>query len=98
MSTIILHCTYTGAPGAARGFVEEMLSSGLRQAVLGEDGCLQYDYFYSAQEAASAVLLEKWRDAAALQKHIDGEPMRALKVVKAGYDLETKIEKFEVND
>ena len=44
MAAIIVHCYYTGAAGAARGFIREMQRSGLQQAVRNEDGCLQYDY------------------------------------------------------
>ena len=93
MENIVLHVYYTGAQ--AKDFVEEMQTGGLQAAVKAEDGCLQYDYFVPAQDAGVALLLEKWRDRAALDAHTNGEPMRALKAVKAKYDLETKVERYE---
>lgn len=98
MANIIIHCYYTGAEGAARGFIEEMQTSGLQQEVWSEDGCLQYDYFLSARDGNVGALLEKWRDEAALSAHMNGEPMRKLKAVKGKYALETKVERYELKE
>ena len=95
MENIILHCFYTGKNGDAKKFIDEMYAGGYRDAVLAEDGCLQYDYFISAADPEVGALMEKWRDKAALDAHTNGEPMRALKAVKAKYDLETKVERYE---
>ena len=93
MENIVLHVYYTGEQ--ARAFVEEMQSGGLQAAVKAEDGCLQYDYFLPTQDAGVALLLEKWRDQTAIEKHNAGENMVKLKAVKAKYGLETKIERYE---
>lgn len=93
MENIVLHVYYTGEQ--ARAFVEEMESGGLQAAVKSEDGCLQYDYFLPRQEAGVALLLEKWRDSAAIEKHNASDNMVKLKATKAKYDLETKIERYE---
>jgi len=98
MANIILHCYYTGAEGAARGFMEEMASSGLRDEVLREEGCIQYDYFLSAYDGCSGVLLEKWRDAEALTAHANGEPMKKLLKVKEKFGLETRVERYELKE
>ena len=98
MAAIIVHCYYTGAAGAARGFIREMQRSGLQQAVRNEDGCLQYDYYFSAQDETDCALLEKWRDGPALAAHMNGEPMRKLQAVKERYGLETTVERYEVKD
>lgn len=41
------------------------------------------------------LLVEHWRDRAALDKHSAGEPMAKLKALKASYDLATTLERFE---
>ena len=41
------------------------------------------------------LLVEHWRDRAALGKHSAGEPMAKLKALKASYDLATTVERFE---
>ena len=93
MDRIILHVTYSGEN--ARAFIEEMQSSGLQKKVQSEDGCLQYDYFVPTQDAGVALLLEKWRDQTAIEKHNASENMVKLKATKAKYGLETKIERYE---
>ena len=93
MENIVLHVYYTGEK--ARAFVEEMESGGLQAAVKAENGCLQYDYFVPTQDAKTALLLEKWRDTAAIEAHNASENMVKLKATKAKYGLETKIERYE---
>ncbi len=98
MANVILHCYYSGEEDAVCGFVEEMLDSGLRGEVLGEDGCMQYDYFFSAENRKNAVLLERWRDETALSRHMNGAVMAKIKEVKARYPLETRIERNLVQE
>ena len=86
MEGILLHVLYRGEK--ANDFASEMERSGLRAAVLAEEGCMQYDYYRPLAE-------ENWRDRAALDKHSAGEPMAKLKALKASYDLATTVERFE---
>ncbi|MBE6909659.1 MAG: hypothetical protein E7474_08860 [Ruminococcaceae bacterium] len=98
MANIIVHCFYTGAEEDICGFFDEMYDSGIHGEVLEEDGCMQYDYFYSASDRSVGALLEKWRDDAALSKHMNGTAMAKLQEVKARYHLETRVERFVVQD
>ena len=43
MEGILLHVLYRGEK--ANDFASEMERSGLRAAVLAEEGCMQYDYY-----------------------------------------------------
>ena len=56
---------------------------------------MQYDYYLPLAEENCVLLVEHWRDRAALDKHAAGEPMARLKALKAEYGLETGIERFE---
>jgi len=94
MDRIVLHVYYKGEAGKAKAFAEEM-QHGLRAEVLAEDGCLQYDYFLPIGDEKGALLLEGWRDQAALSKHANGDVMKKLKAVKEKYGLETTIERYE---
>ncbi len=98
MANVVLHCYYSGEEDAVCGFIDEMLDSGLRAEVLGEDGCMQYDYYFSAEKRTNAVLLERWRDDEALSRHANGAVMAKIKEVKARYDLETRIERNVLKD
>ena len=46
-------------------------------------------------EEKCVLLVEHWRDRAALDKHSAGEPLAKLKALKASYDLATTVERFE---
>ena len=93
MENIVLHVYYTGEK--AKEFATEMDTGGLQAAVKAEDGCLQYDYFLPTQDANTVLLLEKWRDQTAIEKHNASDNMVKLKATKAKYGLETKIERYE---
>lgn len=97
MATIIIHCYYRGAEGAVKGFFDEMQAT-LQKDVYAEDGCIQYDYYLSAKDGGAGVLLEKWRDRAALDAHQHGVPMSKLLPVKEKYGLETKVEIYELKE
>ena len=89
MEGILLHVLYRGEK--ANDFASEMERSGLR----AEEGCIQYDYYQPLAEEKCVLLVERWRDRAALDKHSAGEPMAKLKALKASYDLATTVERFE---
>ena len=93
MDGILLHVLYHGAE--ARAFADEMQQSGLRAAVLAEEGCMQYDYYLPLAEKDCVLLIEHWRDQAALDKHSAGEPMAKLKALKASHGLTTDVTRYE---
>ena len=94
MEKIILHVTYHCPRATAEAFIGEMERSGVHEAVLHEDGCERYEYFFPAA-GDGFFLVEQWRDAEALAKHSCSAPMAALKKIKAGYEIETVIEKYK---
>ena len=63
MEGILLHVLYRGEK--ANDFASEMERSGLRAAVLAEEGCIQYDYYQPLAEEKCVLLVEHWRDRAA---------------------------------
>jgi len=95
MNTIVLHVTYTCKPGRAEAFVRAVKECGFQRTIRAEDGCLQYDYHLSCEAADTVVLLERWRDAAALAAHLARPHMEALRSLKGEYALDTKLERYE---
>lgn len=64
---IIVSGTATVAPGAlakARGAMERVIA-----ATRTEDGCLYYSYGIDVLNPDTIIILEYWRDGAALQAH-----------------------------
>lgn len=94
MENILLHVYYSGKPGQAKAFAVEM-QQGLRNHVLKEAGCLQYDYFIPNGDDSKVLLIERWEDQSALDQHANGSVIKQLKVIKAKYELDTRIERFE---
>ena len=92
MDGILLHVLYQGAEAMA--FAKEM-QQGLRSDVLAEDGCLQYDYFLPIGKENCVLLIEHWRDQAALDRHSAGEPMARLKALKASHGLTAEVTRYE---
>ncbi len=95
MENIILHVYYTGEAENLRAFVKEMQEGGLQAGVKAEDGCGQYDYFFPADGGDYVVLLEQWRDADALQVHMDQPRMTEIRALKDKLGLSTRIERYE---
>ena len=93
MEGIVLHVSYTCRPGTARAFVEALKESGCQAAVRAEDGCLQYDYHISCEQPDTVLLLERWRDAAALEEH--QRHMEKIQAIKAAYVTEVRAERYE---
>ena len=95
-NNIILHVTYTCKPGMAETFVKTLKEKGLQQKVWAEDGCMQYDYHISCEKEDTVVLLECWRDKAALKVHAAQPTMQEIGAVKDEYVLNVDLKKFAV--
>lgn len=94
MNEIVLHVTYRCLPGKAMEFVQVLREAGLPQTVRQEDGCLQYDYHLSCEQDDCVVLLERWRDRQALQRHSGQPHMAEIARAKTGRVQETQVQRF----
>lgn len=92
---LILHVTYTAKPGMAKKFIEE-LEQGPALKVRAEDGNICYDYFFSSADESKILLVEKWRDEAALAAHMEMPHMNDIRAIKEKYVESTVLEKYSV--
>ena len=90
-TTYMLTVTYRAKEGCARAFVEELENSGVAALVRAEDGCIHYDYYYSAKDENTVFLLEEWESEAHQKMHLTQPHMAALKEIKAKYILDTAL-------
>ena len=95
MENVILHVTYRCKSGMATDFVRAIKESGVQDLVRSEDGCFQYDYHLSLEQDDTVVLLEKWRDSAALAAHLAQPHMETLRELKSRFALDSALERFE---
>ena len=67
--SLTVNLYYTGANGSARRFAEEMVASGVVAAVRAEAGNERYEYFFPLEDPETVLLIDRWRDQAALDAH-----------------------------
>ena len=95
MKTYMLTVTYTAKAGCAKKYVEELEASGVADAVRQEDGCLGYDYYFSAKDESTVFLFEEWESQQHQQVHLTQPHMATLKAIKEKYILDTKLRILE---
>jgi len=91
--TVLLH--YTGKDGSAHQFAEEMMASGLVEAVRAEEGNERYEYYLPMEDPETVLLIDRWRDQAALDFHHKSPMMEQIATLREKYKLRLKVERFE---
>ena len=91
---ITVNLYYTGANGSARAFAEEMVSSGIAAAIRAEKGNLRYAYFIPMDDPETVLLIDQWRDQAALDAHHASPMMGQIAALREKYGLHMKVERF----
>ena len=91
---LIIHITYTGEGDNARMFAREMTESGIVEAIRAEDGNEQYAYFFPMEDASSVLLIDRWRDQAALDRHHASPMMRTIIALREKYNLHMRVGRF----
>lgn len=94
---IILNVTYKCKPQMRDEFLEMIMSEGIDVACRGEDGNIKYDYYIPTDDSDDLLLVEKWRDAEALDKHSKQPHFARLGEMKKDFVNDTIIEKFVLN-
>ena len=95
---ITVHLYYTGLNGSARAFAEEMVRSGVVSAIRAEEGNLRYGYFFPMDDPESVLLIDQWRDQAAIDAHHASPMMVQIAALREKYDLHMKVERFVSED
>ena len=95
---ITVNLYYTGTNGSARAFAEEMVSSGTVAAIRAEDGNVRYEYFFPMEDPETVLLIDQWRDQAAIDVHHVSPMMAQIAALREKYDLHMKVERFVSDD
>ena len=95
---ITVNLYYTGTNGSARAFAEEMVQSGTVAAIRAEDGNLRYEYFFPMEDPETVLLIDQWRDQAAIDVHHASPMMAQIAALREKYDLHMKVERFVSDD
>ncbi len=91
MNTYLLFVTYHAKPGQREAFVQALESTGTAAKVRAEDGCIRYDYFYSAADPDAVLLFEEWESQQHQQVHLTQPHIADVKSIKETYILSTEL-------
>ncbi len=91
---ITVNLYYTGKNGSARAFAEEMVRSGVVSAIRAEDGNLRYEYFFPMDDPETVLLIDQWRDQAAIDAHHASPMMEKVLTLREKYGLHVRAERF----
>ncbi len=91
---ITVNLYYKGATGSARAFAEEMESSGTADLIRAEEGNLRYQYFFPMNDPETVLLIDSWKDQAAIDAHHASPMMKKIAELREKYDLHMEIERF----
>lgn len=92
--SITVNLYYTGTNGNARRFAEEMVSSGIVDAVRAEDGNERYEYFFPMEDSETVLLIDRWRDQEALDFHHKTDMMKQIAALREKYRLHLRVERY----
>lgn len=92
--SVTVNLYYRGENGSARRFAEEMEKSGTADAIRAEDGNLGYRYFIPMDDPETVLLIDSWRDQAAIDAHHRSPMMARIAELREKYDLHMTAERF----
>lgn len=96
--TLMIHIFYSGRDGNARRFAQEMITSGTVEKIRAQEGNLRYEYFFPADDKETVLLIDEWKDQAALDIHHKSEMMKTVAALREKYKLKMRVERFGSQD
>ena len=96
--SIVVNLYYTGTDGSARRFAEEMDASGTADLIRKENGNEQYRYFFPMDDPETVLLIDAWRDQAAIDAHHASPMMAMIAQLREKYDLHMRVERYVTDE
>ena len=95
---ITVHLRYKGTNRSAKAFVDEMISSDTVDLIRAEVGNLRYEYYQSLDDPETVLLIDQWRDQAAIDAHHTSPMMQMIAALREKYDLHMAVKRFVSNE
>ena len=73
-----------------------MKIEGILDDIRNEDGCIQYDYYFSEKDSDEILLIEAWNSKKHQEIHIQQPHMAKLKKLQPDYVISAKLGEFEL--
>ena len=71
-----------------------MTASGVVAAIRAEEGNLRYEYFFPMEDPETVLLIDSWRDQAAIDAHHASPMMAKITELRNKYDLHMRVERY----
>lgn len=93
-----INVTYIMRPeeGSRESFL--LGASQVREEVLREEGCLQYDYFFPVEAPDKLLLVEKWTSREAQRVHMGQPHMAKITQLKERYVQSVTLEFYDLEE
>lgn len=91
---ITVNIYYRGEHGNAKKFAREMVDQGVVARIRAEDGNLRYEYFCPMDDGETVLLIDQWRDQAAIDAHHASPMMAQIAAFREKYDLRMRVERY----
>ncbi len=92
--SIAVNIYYTGEPGNARAFAEEMTRTGVVDAIRANPGNLKYAYYLPLEDDSTVLLIDVWTDQQALDAHHASPMMQEIARLREKYGLRMRVERY----
>lgn len=92
--SITINLYYIGKNGSARKFAEEMMASGIVDAIRAEEGNERYEYFFHMEDAETVLLIDRWKNQEALDFHHKSPMMAQIAKLREQYQLKLRVERY----
>ena len=91
---ITVNIYYKGQNGSAGDFAREMTETGVVDRIRAEEGNLRYEYFVPIEDPETVLLIDSWRDQAAIDAHHATPMMDEITRLREKYDLPMGVERY----
>lgn len=95
---VTVNIYYSGVNGNARKFAEEMIASGVVDAIRAEDGNIRYEYFIPLADQETVLLIDSWKDQDAIDAHHASPMMAQIMALREKYDLHMRVERYSSDE
>ena len=72
-----------------------LAAAGIDEKSRADEGNIKYDFYVPADDYDEIALIEKWVDAESLKKHGEQPHFKKMAGIKAQFNVETILEKYE---
>ena len=95
---LVFNVIFKCRPDLREEFLEAIITEGIDEAARAEAGNLKYEFYISVDNDCDLLLIEKYKDSAAVKEHVRREHTKRLTELKEQFVEDVILEMFEKAD